>query len=75
MPSLAWTVDQSQMSKINWMMFTNYWCHYTIQEESNIITSAYQDEINLVFANRSEEDVIYPLTVRKIAEHKNLMPA
>eukprot|EP00804_Cyclotella_cryptica_P003291 CCRYP_010528-RA/>CCRYP_010528-RA protein AED:0.87 eAED:0.42 QI:0/-1/0/1/-1/1/1/0/68 len=37
-------------------------------EESAIDTSAYQEEMNLVFANRSEEDVIYPLTVRQVAE-------
>ncbi|KAL3784137.1 hypothetical protein HJC23_005795 [Cyclotella cryptica] len=47
----------------NWMTFTKCWCHYTMQEESAIDTSAYQEEMNLVFANRSEEDVIYPLTV------------
>ena len=39
-----------------------------MQEEIDINTSGYQDEINLVFANHSEEDVIYPLKVREIAE-------
>eukprot|EP00804_Cyclotella_cryptica_P015465 CCRYP_008057-RA/>CCRYP_008057-RA protein AED:0.28 eAED:0.28 QI:0/-1/0/1/-1/1/1/0/81 len=43
-----------------------------MQEESAIDTSAYQEEMNLVFANRSEEDVIYPLTVREIAEAQKL---
>eukprot|EP00804_Cyclotella_cryptica_P007906 CCRYP_001441-RA/>CCRYP_001441-RA protein AED:0.62 eAED:0.39 QI:0/0/0/1/0/0/2/0/156 len=49
----------------NWMMFTKCWCHYTMQEDSEIDTSvsAYQEEMNLVFANRSELDVIYPFTV------------
>ncbi len=56
----------------NWMTFTKYWCHYTMQEESDINTSGYQDEINLVFANHSKEDVIYPLTVCKIAEAQKL---
>ncbi len=28
----------------------------------------HQDSMNLVFANRSEEEVIYPLTVNEIAE-------
>eukprot|EP00804_Cyclotella_cryptica_P022515 CCRYP_009416-RA/>CCRYP_009416-RA protein AED:0.34 eAED:0.34 QI:0/-1/0/1/-1/1/1/0/211 len=56
----------------NWMTFTKCWCHYTMQEESVIDTSAYQEEMNLVFANRSEEDVIYPLTVREIAEAQKL---
>eukprot|EP00804_Cyclotella_cryptica_P003735 CCRYP_008908-RA/>CCRYP_008908-RA protein AED:0.32 eAED:-0.28 QI:0/0/0/0.5/1/1/2/0/283 len=56
----------------NWMTFTKCWCHYTMQEESAIDTSAYQEEMNLVFANRSKEDVIYPLTVREIAEAQKL---
>eukprot|EP00804_Cyclotella_cryptica_P010465 CCRYP_012288-RA/>CCRYP_012288-RA protein AED:0.12 eAED:0.32 QI:0/0/0/1/0.33/0.25/4/0/520 len=56
----------------NQMTFTKCWCHYTMQEESAIDTSAYQEEMNLVFANRSEEDVIYPLTVREIAEAQKL---
>eukprot|EP00804_Cyclotella_cryptica_P028168 CCRYP_011016-RA/>CCRYP_011016-RA protein AED:0.14 eAED:0.08 QI:0/0/0/1/0/0/2/0/286 len=52
----------------NWMTFTKCWCHYTMQKESAIDTSAYQEEMNLVFANRSEEDVIYLLTVQEIAQ-------
>eukprot|EP00804_Cyclotella_cryptica_P024746 CCRYP_001725-RA/>CCRYP_001725-RA protein AED:0.27 eAED:0.27 QI:0/0/0/1/0/0/2/0/303 len=51
----------------NWMTFTKCWCHCTMQEESAIDTSAYQEEMNLVFANRSKEDVIYWLTVQEIA--------
>eukprot|EP00804_Cyclotella_cryptica_P027243 CCRYP_014358-RA/>CCRYP_014358-RA protein AED:0.29 eAED:0.29 QI:0/-1/0/1/-1/1/1/0/109 len=43
-----------------------------MQEESAIETSAYQEEMNLAFANRSKEDVIYPLTVREIAEAQKL---
>eukprot|EP00804_Cyclotella_cryptica_P005188 CCRYP_014239-RA/>CCRYP_014239-RA protein AED:0.39 eAED:0.26 QI:0/0/0/1/1/1/2/0/242 len=34
----------------NWMTFSKYWCHYTMQEESAIDTSAYQEEMNLVLA-------------------------
>eukprot|EP00804_Cyclotella_cryptica_P008310 CCRYP_016501-RA/>CCRYP_016501-RA protein AED:0.22 eAED:0.21 QI:0/0/0/1/0/0/2/0/361 len=56
----------------NWMTFTKCWCHYTMQEVSAIDTSAYQEEMNLVFANRSKEDVYYTLTVREIAEAQKL---
>eukprot|EP00804_Cyclotella_cryptica_P019884 CCRYP_007801-RA/>CCRYP_007801-RA protein AED:0.37 eAED:0.12 QI:0/0/0/1/0/0/2/0/311 len=56
----------------NWMTFTKCWCHYTMQEESAIDTSAYQEEMNLVFANHCKEDVIYPLTVQEIAEAQKL---
>eukprot|EP00804_Cyclotella_cryptica_P029109 CCRYP_005276-RA/>CCRYP_005276-RA protein AED:0.40 eAED:0.40 QI:0/0/0/1/0/0/2/0/67 len=38
------------------MTFMKCWCHYTKQS------------INLVFANRSDEDVIYHLTVKEIAQ-------
>eukprot|EP00804_Cyclotella_cryptica_P012613 CCRYP_014724-RA/>CCRYP_014724-RA protein AED:0.42 eAED:0.44 QI:0/0/0/1/0/0/3/0/119 len=44
-------------------MFTKCLRHYTIQEESAIDTSAYQEEMNLVFSNHSEEDIVYPLTI------------
>ncbi len=54
------------------MTFTKYWCHYTTQEESDINTFAYQAEINLAFANCSEEDIIYPLTIRENAEAQKL---
>ena len=40
----------------NWMTFTKCCCHYTMQDMSAINTSAYQDGMNLVFANRSKED-------------------
>ena len=43
-----------------------------MQEESAIDISAYQEEMNLVFANYSKEDIIYPLTVREIAEAQKL---
>eukprot|EP00804_Cyclotella_cryptica_P015712 CCRYP_013381-RA/>CCRYP_013381-RA protein AED:0.60 eAED:-0.14 QI:0/0/0/1/0/0/2/0/736 len=56
----------------NWMTFTKCWCYDTMLEGSAIDTSAYQEEMNLVFANRSKEDVIYPLTVHEIAEAQKL---
>eukprot|EP00804_Cyclotella_cryptica_P011122 CCRYP_019060-RA/>CCRYP_019060-RA protein AED:0.20 eAED:0.22 QI:0/-1/0/1/-1/1/1/0/289 len=56
----------------NWMTFTKCWCHYTTQEESEIDTSAYQEEMNRVFAHCSKEDVIYPLTLQEIAEAQKL---
>ena len=61
-----------QNNKNNWMTFTKCWCHNTTQEESVPNTSAHQDQMNLVFATRSEEDAIYPLTVREIAQAQKL---
>jgi hypothetical protein len=43
-----------------------------MQEESVQNTSADQDQMNLVFVNCREEDVIYPLTVREIAKAQKL---
>ena len=43
-----------------------------MQKESVENTSAHHEQMNLVFANHSEEDVIYPLTVREIAQAQEL---
>ena len=56
-----------QDEKANWMTFTKRWCHYTMQATPMESTTNQQHQINMVFANRSEEDVIYPLTVKEIA--------
>ena len=53
--------------KANWMTFTKCWCHYTMQAPPEESTTNQQHQMNMVFANRSEEDVIYPLTVKEIA--------
>ena len=39
-----------------------------MQEESVVHTSAHQEQMNLMFANHSNEDMIYPLTVQEIAQ-------
>ena len=54
-----------QEDKSTMMTFAQCWCHYTsCQEES---TANMQESMNLVFANRDDEDAIYPLTTREIA--------
>jgi hypothetical protein len=53
-----------QDDRANWMTFTQHWCHHTMQEKQTITD---QHQMNMVFANRCEEDVIYPLTVKEIA--------
>ena len=54
------------------MTFTKSWCHYTMQQESVENTLAHQEQMNLVFANCSNEDMIYPLTVWEIAHAQKL---
>ena len=48
-------------------MFTKCRCHYTIHAPSRESAITHQNQMNMVFANRSKEDVIYPLTVKEIA--------
>ena len=50
-----------------WMTFTQFWCYYESHTTSQQ-PAIHQDSMNLVFANRSEEEVIYPLTLNEIAE-------
>ena len=55
-----------QEDKSTMMTFAQCWCHYTsCQEES---TANMQESMNLVFANHDNEDAIYPLTTREIAD-------
>eukprot|EP00804_Cyclotella_cryptica_P017417 CCRYP_016643-RA/>CCRYP_016643-RA protein AED:0.05 eAED:0.05 QI:1387/-1/1/1/-1/1/1/282/1119 len=50
-----------------WMTFAQSWCyHNTTLPEASLATT--QESMNQVFANRNEEDSIYPLTTREIAE-------
>ena len=51
------------------MTFAQCWCHYTSgQEESTSSSASTKESINLVFANQDDEEAIYPLTTREIAE-------
>ncbi len=54
------------------MTFALCWCHYTSGQQGSTSPSAYTEGImNLVFANQDDEDAIYPLTTREIAEAQN----
>ena len=57
-----------QDEKANWMMFMKCWCHYTMHAPTEEIAIHHQHQMNMVFANRSKEDAIYPLTVKEIAQ-------
>ena len=49
------------------MMLMKCWCHYAMHAPTEDSTHTHHHQINMVFANHSEEDVIYPLTVNGIA--------
>eukprot|EP00804_Cyclotella_cryptica_P006434 CCRYP_018063-RA/>CCRYP_018063-RA protein AED:0.26 eAED:0.28 QI:0/0/0/1/1/1/2/0/354 len=55
-------------AKENWMTFTKCWCYYTMQSEEDPSPAQHSDLMNFVFANRSEENAIYPLTVRRLPQ-------
>ena len=52
----------------NWMSFTKCWCFYTMNAVEETSPSNHKVHMNFVFANRSKETAIYPLSVREIAE-------
>ncbi len=56
-----------QDEKANWMLFTKCWCHYTMHAPPEESSSNQQHQMNMVFANHCEEDVIYRLTVKESA--------
>eukprot|EP00804_Cyclotella_cryptica_P024252 CCRYP_012531-RA/>CCRYP_012531-RA protein AED:0.27 eAED:0.36 QI:0/0/0/1/0/0/2/0/417 len=58
----------TQDDNANWMTFTKCWCHYTEHVISAGRTHDHQEDINLEFANNSGKDVIYPSTVKEIAQ-------
>ena len=51
------------------MTFTNCWCEYGASHTSNS-TPAHKDPLGFVFANRSIESKVYPLTIKEIAEEQ-----
>jgi len=56
--------------KANWKTFNQCMNYYISSVGNEEVTSAdkYKDKMNFVFANSSEDDAIYPLTVPEIAE-------
>ena len=58
-----------QEDRLTMRSFAQGWCHYTTGQEESTSPSAYmQESTNLVFANQDDEEAIYPLTTREIAE-------
>ena len=61
-PALPSTHKEQQ----SWMTFTKRWCKVD-HNAHNYSTKQHLESMNYVFANRSNEDEIYPLTVKEIA--------
>eukprot|EP00804_Cyclotella_cryptica_P021733 CCRYP_012886-RA/>CCRYP_012886-RA protein AED:0.36 eAED:0.36 QI:0/0/0/1/0/0/2/0/222 len=68
-------LDFGTIKEVNekWMTFTKCWCYYTMQAEEETSPVKHTDLANFVIANRncSEENAIYPLTVREIDAAQN----
>jgi hypothetical protein len=58
-------VEPEKLSMQRWKSFAHHWHSYN---ETRTPTQAYCFHMNEVFANRSDEDEIYPLTKEEIAE-------
>ncbi len=54
----------------NWMMFSKCWCKYKLTHNNS--TNKHNYSMNNVFPNRSEEEEIYPLTVKEMAKAQRL---
>ena len=52
------------------MMFTQCWNFYTYTTPAD--HPLYKDSLNFIFANKQEEDSIYPLRVSEIVEAQNM---
>ena len=58
-----------QEDRLTMMTFVKCWYRCTSDQEESSSWLAYtQESMNLVFANQDDEDAIYPLTTREIAE-------
>ncbi len=57
-------VEPEELSVQQWKSFAHHWQCYN---ETSMPTQAYCFHMNEVFANRREEDEIYPLTTEEIA--------
>ncbi len=51
-------IEPVQNEKAKWMTFMKCWCHYTMHAPTEESTHTHQHQINMVFTNHSEEDVI-----------------
>ena len=54
--------------KANWMIFTICCYHYTMHATSAKSPYNHLEQLNMVIANHSKEDVMYPLRVKEIAQ-------
>ncbi len=54
----------------NWMTFSKCWCKYKLKHNNS--TNKHNYSMNNVFANCSNEEEIYPLTVKEIVKGQRL---
>jgi len=59
------------VSNQKWMMFSKFWSCFKENQDPDELNTI---EMNHVFANRSEEDEIFPLTVKEIVEAQKADP-
>jgi hypothetical protein len=63
------SAPSKQTEHQNWMTFTKCWC--ALNEDMHTdSTKQHVQSMNHVFANHSEDDEIFPITVKEIAEEQ-----
>ena len=65
-------LTDKQIQRIHWKTFSKRWLHYLDSVQVNCHPTNHTTTMNCVFANRSEEEEIYPLTVRDIAQAQHV---
>ena len=65
-PALNPTREECQ----NWMTFTKHWCRLKSTTQSWCKTQ-HMDSMKHVFANRSDDEEIFPITVKQIADEQH----
>jgi hypothetical protein len=58
-------------SNHHWMMFSKFWSCFNETQDPDDVNPI---KMNQVFANRSEEDEIFPLTIKEIVESQKADP-
>ncbi len=72
--AISWLDNGPISDRDYWMTFTQCWCHYSVTENDTGASQAnYTESLNSVFANRSEENSIYPLTTEKYGRRSQKM--
>jgi hypothetical protein len=67
---LDFTPPAKQSEQQTWMTLTKHWCNISQDVAHNYSNTQNIESMNYVFANRSDDDEIYTLTVKEISQEQ-----